>query len=142
MAPLYMCRMVFLVLSSTESVARNRVRSHTRHGRGTAIRWLTSHTAWALPSAHTAVWRQADWFKRAEEYQGKLLVLATIPHCASRTQCAPEQELLPCIPNPSSTTYIEIAVDVEFIQRLNSEWVWRDQTYTILHAKQHNGNRA
>jgi hypothetical protein len=43
--------------------------------------------------------------------------------------------LLPCIPNLSSTSYIEITGDIEFIQWLVPKRVWGDKTHTILHKK-------
>jgi hypothetical protein len=69
---------------------------------------------------HTAVRRQADWFEDAEEYQGKLLVLPSLPHCTSGAQCAPKEELWSCIPNISSTSNIKVTCDIEFMQRLIS----------------------
>jgi hypothetical protein len=47
-----------------------------------------------------------------------------------------EEELLPCIQNISSTSYIKITSGVEFIEWITPEWVWCDQTHTILHTKQ------
>ncbi len=37
-----------------------------------------------------------------------------------------------CIPNLSSTSYIEITGDIEFIQWLVQERIWGDKTHTIL----------
>jgi hypothetical protein len=45
-------------------------------------------------------------------------------------------------PAESSTSYIKITGDVEFIQRLTPEWEWRNQTHTILETKQHIENRV
>ncbi len=53
----------------------------------------------------------------------------------SVAECALEEELRSCIPNISSTHYIKITSDVEFIKWLTPEWVWCDQTHTILHEK-------
>jgi hypothetical protein len=67
-------------------------------------------------------------------------VLGRIVHCTRWTQCALEEELRPCIPNISSSSYIKITSDVEIIKWLTPEWVWCDQTHTILHEKHNDQN--
>ena len=65
----------------------------------------------------------------------KFLVPLSNLHCTSGTQCALEEELWPCIPNLSSTSYIEITSDIEFIQGLVPKREWGDQAHTILQEK-------
>jgi hypothetical protein len=72
-APLYLGGMVLLVFQFKTQVARNQW--HTPkyvldradvEGRQHCMRPLVQHGNALL--LHTAVWRQADWFKSAEEY--------------------------------------------------------------------------
>jgi hypothetical protein len=67
-------------------------------------------------------------------------VLGRIVHCTRWTQCALEEELRPCIPNISGTSYIKITSDVKILKWLTPEWVWCDQTHTILHEKHNDQN--